>query len=102
MDKCVAEIKTIQKRARESDKPAQQPMWPMIVLITPKGWTGPKDIDGVVVEGTFRAHQVPIANCAKKESDLRALETWLKSYKPEELFTSEGKLKDELKTILPP
>ena len=73
----------------------------MIVLVSPKGWTGPKTVDGVHVEGTFRAHQVPIADFAAKPSHLGILERWLRSYKPEELFDPRGKLVPELAALAP-
>ena len=74
-------------------------MWPMIVLRTPKGWTGPKIVDGKQIEGSFRAHQVPIS--MEKEEHLQMLENWLKSYNPDELFDENYRLKQELKDILP-
>src|SRR5690349_21182215 len=73
----------------------------MIVLQTPKGWTGPKEVDGVPVEGTWRSHQVPLAKLAEKPDHLRQLEEWLRSYKPEELFTADGRLKAELRALAP-
>ena len=73
--------------------------WPMIILKTPKGWTGPKEVDGKKIEGSFRAHQVPIS--MEKEEHLSLLENWLRSYKPEELFNDDGSLKDEIKEIIP-
>eukprot|EP00928_Gymnodinium_smaydae_P069154 TRINITY_DN5254_c0_g1_i3.p1 TRINITY_DN5254_c0_g1~~TRINITY_DN5254_c0_g1_i3.p1 ORF type:complete len:884 (-),score=143.82 TRINITY_DN5254_c0_g1_i3:163-2814(-) len=102
MDACFAGIRKIQKAARESDAPAKQVPWPMIVLRSPKGWTGPKELNGEVCTGTYRAHQVPIANPGKKEEDLKALEAWLRSYRPEELFTDDGDIKPHLKAIAPP
>lgn len=98
MDKCIEEIKNIQSLAREG-KLKERPMWPMIVLRTPKGWTGPKIVDGKQIEGSFRAHQVPIS--MEKEEHLQMLENWLKSYKPDELFDENYRLKKELKDILP-
>ena len=89
MDKCVEEIKEIQRKAREEGI-LTRPMWPMIVLQTPKGWTGPKVVDGNKIEGTFRAHQVPIS--MEKPEHVGLLEQWLKSYKPEELFDEDGQL----------
>lgn len=100
---CLVEIQKIQRFARESaEPPGQQTSWPMIVLVTPKGWTGPKEIDGAICEGTYKAHQVPIANPGKKESDLKLLDDWMRSYKPEELFNDDGTLKAEIKKVLPP
>jgi xylulose-5-phosphate/fructose-6-phosphate phosphoketolase len=101
LDRCLAEIKKIQKTARATDGEAKYVHWPMIVLRTPKGWTGPKEISGSVCEGTYKAHQVPIMNPATKEADLSALDEWLHSYKPEELFTDDGQLKPQLQSWLP-
>ncbi len=100
MDACVREIHDIQQRARELGD-TTRPRWPMIVLRTPKGWTGPKVVDGVQVEGTFRAHQVPIANVRGNPEHLAALEEWLRSYRPEELFGADGTLAPAL-AALPP
>ncbi len=97
MDKCINLIKKIQIRARAGE--VFTPVWPMIVLRTPKGWTGPKVVDDKQIEGTFRAHQVPIS--MGKEEHLSLLESWLKSYKPEQLFNDDYTLKTELKEILP-
>lgn len=98
LDKVVFEIKEIQRSARE-DGNEKRPVWPMIILRTPKGWTGPKVVDENKVEGTFRAHQVPIS--MEKKEHLGILESWLKSYHPEELFNDDGSLKDEIKKIIP-
>ncbi len=98
MDKCIEEIKRIQKHARENND-TTRPAWPMIVLRTPKGWTGPKIVDGKQIEGSFRAHQVPIS--MEKEEHLKLLEDWLRSYKPEELFNDDGSFKDEYKVLAP-
>src|SRR5207302_978527 len=99
IDTVLAEIKSIQKEAR--DKGFQQrPRWPMIVLRTPKGWTGPKVVDGKPVEGTFRAHQVPMSDMDKPEH-VTVLEQWMKSYQPEELFDAAGKLIPELAELAP-
>ncbi len=76
-------------------------MWPMIILRSPKGWTGPRVVDGKPVEGTWRAHQVPLAELATKPEHLRALEEWMKSYRPEELFGQHGKFVDELAELAP-
>src|SRR5271169_4282782 len=73
----------------------------MIVLISPKGWTGPKMIDGVPIEGTFRSHQVPLGDAASNPKHLRQLEEWLKSYRPQELFDEQGRLKPELAELAP-
>ncbi|MCQ2527179.1 MAG: phosphoketolase family protein [Lachnospiraceae bacterium] len=98
MDTVIEEIKAIQKNARENND-ATRPVWPMIVLRTPKGWTGPKSVDGVPIEGSFHAHQVPIT--MEKPEHLDILKAWLESYKPEELFTEDGKLIPELKALAP-
>ena len=98
VDQCVAEIKEIQRKAREEGV-TERPFWPMIILETPKGWTGPKEVDGKVIEGTFRAHQVPIS--MEKEEHLAQLETWLRSYRPEELFGDDYRLIPELRKLAP-
>ncbi len=100
LDEVLAEIQEIQKDARDNTF-RQRPQWPMIVLRTPKGWTGPKVVDGKPVEGTFRAHQVPLAKPASKPEQLRMLEDWMKSYKPEQLFDENGKLIPELAELAP-
>ncbi len=99
-DRVVEEIGDIQRRARE-DGDLTRPRWPMIVLKTPKGWTGPKKVDGVQVEGTFRAHQVPITNVRTNPEHLRQLEEWMLSYRPQELFGEDGKLAGELAALAP-
>jgi xylulose-5-phosphate/fructose-6-phosphate phosphoketolase len=93
-------IKAIQRGARENGSGSRLP-WPMIVLRTPKGWTGPGEVDGLPVEGTWRSHQVPLAEVRANADHLRQLEAWLKSYKPEELFDADGALVPEL-AALPP
>ena len=95
LDAVIAEILAIQKEAR-AEGFRQRPTWPMIVLVAPKGWTGPKVVDGLPVEGSFRAHQVPLTDFATKPDHLRMLEGWMKSYRPEELFDDNGALKPEL------
>jgi xylulose-5-phosphate/fructose-6-phosphate phosphoketolase len=100
MDRCLEEIRSIQKQARESGK-ATRAHWPMIVLRTPKGWTGPKVVDGKKVEGFWRAHQIPLMGVKDNPQHLKMLEDWLKSYKPEELFDDTGKLVPELKALAP-
>jgi xylulose-5-phosphate/fructose-6-phosphate phosphoketolase len=100
LDGAVAEIRAIQAGARaEGDR--DRPRWPMIVLDTPKGWTGPKEVDGHPVEGTFRAHQVPLADLANHPERLQALESWMRSYGPEELFDAGGGLRTELRALAP-
>ena len=98
VDQCIAEIKEMQRKAREEGA-TERPLWPMIILETPKGWTGPKEVDGKVIEGTFRAHQVPIS--MEKEEHLAQLETWLRSYRPEELFGDDYRLIPELRELAP-
>ena len=98
LDWAVREIKRIQETARTEGDFAR-PRWPMIVLRTPKGWTGPAEVDGKQVEGSFRAHQVPIS--MDKPSHLKLLEDWLKSYRPEELFDENGTLISELQALAP-
>ncbi len=99
LDEVVEEIRAIQRRSRESHDVAR-PRWPMIVLKTPKGWTGPKYVDGVPVEGTFRAHQVPLADPANPDH-LRELESWMRSYRPQELFDDAGALRADLAALAP-
>ena len=100
MDRVIEEIRSIQLEARVSGFTARRP-WPMIVLTTPKGWTGPHVVDGVQVEGTFRAHQVPLAELNEKPAHLRQLETWMRSYGPEELFDEAGRLRAEFAELAP-
>jgi xylulose-5-phosphate/fructose-6-phosphate phosphoketolase len=100
LDRVVAEIQTIQVEARSGGRTAR-PRWPMIVLRTPKGWTGPKEVDGKQVEGTFRSHQVPFAELASKPDHIQLLEQWMKSYKPEELFDENGTFREELAELSP-
>jgi xylulose-5-phosphate/fructose-6-phosphate phosphoketolase len=100
LDTIVAEVQDIQKAARESGS-TERPRWPMIVLRTPKGWTGPKVVDGKPVEGTWRAHQVPFSEVRTNPEHLALLEGWLKGYRPDELFDGEGALVPEL-AALPP
>src|SRR3990172_6353518 len=89
------EIETIQTQARANGF-SQRPKWPMIVLRTPKGWTGPKVVDGQPSEGSFRSHQVPLAQLASKPEHVKMLEEWMRSYKPDELFDENGTLRQEL------
>jgi xylulose-5-phosphate/fructose-6-phosphate phosphoketolase len=100
LDAVVKEIKDIQQEARANHF-SKRPRWPMIVLRSPKGWTGPKVVDGLEVEGTFRAHQVPVADLATKPEHLKILERWMHSYRPEELFDAGGKLVPELAELAP-
>ncbi|HEX3777917.1 MAG TPA: phosphoketolase family protein [Polyangiaceae bacterium] len=101
LDQCLLEIRAIQREARESGVVRARPHWPVIVLRTPKGWTGPRFIDGVPIENTFRAHQVPVAEVRTNHEHLEILERWLKSYKPEELFDDRGKLIPKLAALAP-
>ncbi|HVI05033.1 MAG TPA: phosphoketolase family protein, partial [Sphingomicrobium sp.] len=100
LDGIVEEIRSLQERARRN-KTAELPAWPMLILRTPKGWTGPKTIDGKPVEGTWRAHQVPVADFAAKPEHLRVLEDWLRQYKPEELFDENGRFLSALADLAP-
>ncbi len=102
MERCVLEIRDIQAKARKGSAPkAERPRWPMIVLRTPKGWTGPKEVDGHKVEGFWRAHQIPLPEVKKNPKHLKQLERWMKSYKPEELFDTQGRLIEELREMAP-
>lgn len=100
LDTVIAEIKSIQKEVREKGF-TQRPHWPMIVMRTPKGWTGPHEVDGKQVEGTWRSHQVPLSELGSKPDHLQLLERWMKSYKPEELFDENGGLIPELRALAP-
>ncbi|APA09773.1 hypothetical protein sscle_05g045430 [Sclerotinia sclerotiorum 1980 UF-70] len=100
LERCVVEIRKYQKEARESGK-AIRPRWPMIVLRSPKGWTGPRKVDDKLLEGFWRAHQIPLPNVASNPEHLKVLEAWMRSYKPEEVFDKEGKLLPELKELAP-
>ncbi len=100
LDAAVGDIRRIQHEARVNGR-RERPHWPMIVLASPKGWTGPKMVDGVAIEGTFHAHQVPISDPASHPGHLALLEQWLKSYRPEELFDAQGRLIAELAELAP-
>ena len=100
VEKAVVEIRQIQNHARKKDD-TDRPRWPMIVLQSPKGWTGPKEVDGVKNEGTFRSHQIPIVINAEHPDHLQLVEEWMKSYKPEELFDEKGALLPELAELAP-
>ncbi|MGB5465751.1 MAG: phosphoketolase family protein, partial [Sedimenticolaceae bacterium] len=100
LDTVVTEIRRIQRDARANGF-AERPRWPMIILRTPKGWTGPETVDGKPIEGTFRAHQVPVTNFVKEPEHLKILEQWMKSYRPEELFDDQGRLIAELAELAP-
>jgi len=102
LDDAVEEIRAVQARARDNaSDDVSRPAWPMIVLVTPKGWTGPKEVDGLPTEGSFRSHQVPLASLAEKPEHLRELEKWLRSYRPEELFDETGRLRKQLAALAP-
>ena len=100
LDEALDEIAAIQRAAREQSV-TERPRWPMIVLRTPKGWTGPKEVDGLPVEGTWRSHQVPVLAAREDPAHLRILEDWLRSYRPEELFDEHGRLVPELAELAP-
>src|SRR6185503_849192 len=94
------EIRKIQQDARDHNDPTR-PIWPMLILRTPKGWTGPKEVDGKQIEGTWRAHQVPLEEVRTNPEHLKILEEWLRSYRPEELFDERGAFRSELADIAP-
>src|SRR5512133_3741958 len=100
LDAVVADIQQIQRDARAHGF-KQRPHWPMIILRSPKGWTGPKEVDGKPIEGTFRAHQVPVEDFVNKPEHLKILEEWLRSYHAEELFDQNGRLLPELAELAP-
>ncbi len=100
LEELLKEIDDIQKKARR-EKHVKRPAWPLLILRTPKGWTGPKEVDGKPVEGTWRSHQVPVADVAENPEHLKILENWLRSYKPEKLFDKDGRLRPDL-SALPP
>src|SRR5579864_5123648 len=94
------EIGAIQQGARQHGR-NKRPVWPMIILKTPKGWTGPKEVDGLKTEGFWRSHQVPFAEMATKPEHVKLLEDWMKSYRPEELFDENGALQPEIAALAP-
>ena len=100
LDKTIENIRQLQNNARDKNN-ADRPLWPMIVLNTPKGWTGPKVVDGLQIEGTFRAHQIPILVDSEHPDHLKLLENWMKNFKPEELFDDSGRLLPELAELAP-
>ncbi len=100
LDTVMKEIHAIQRRAREKGETVR-PCWPMIVLRSPKGWTGPKEVDGKQTEDSWRSHQVPFSEMVKKKDHIRLLDQWMKSYKPEELFDETGRLRPELAALAP-
>ena len=105
LDRCYAGIRDIQKGFRTKDALANRaqpcPSWPMIILRTPKGWTCPKEVDGVPVEGTFRAHQVPLSTVRENPEHLKMLEAWMRKYRPDELFDKDGRLVAEIAALAP-
>src|SRR5690242_10384162 len=101
MDVALASIRSIQQHARDGRTSCERPRWPMIVLRSPKGWTGPKEVDGKKVEGFWRSHQVPIANAKGNPAHLAQLEAWMRSYRPDELFDAGGRLMPELQQLAP-
>ena len=100
LEHCVLEIRKVQQETRQSGK-ATRPRWPMIILRSPKGWTAPREVDGHYLEGFWRAHQIPLPDVATNPDQLRVLEQWLRSYKPEELFDDNGRLRSDLKNLAP-
>ncbi len=100
LDAVFSEIASIREKARSAAKPGR-PCWPMIILRTPKGWTGPKEVDGKKTEGFWRSHQVPFAEMAEKPGHVKLLEAWMKSYKPEELFDESGRLIPRIAALAP-
>jgi xylulose-5-phosphate/fructose-6-phosphate phosphoketolase len=101
LEKVLEDIARIQDAARRGGTPTDRPTWPMIVLRTPKGWTGPQEVDGLPVEGTFRAHQVPLSETHSNPEHRALLEQWMRSYRPEELFDTTGRLIPELQSLAP-
>jgi xylulose-5-phosphate/fructose-6-phosphate phosphoketolase len=100
LDRAIQQILRIQNTARERNTPSR-PFWPMIVLATPKGWTGPRTVDGQPIEGTFRSHQVPLTDPATNPDHLRQLEEWMRSYGPDQLFDARGALQPHLAELAP-
>jgi xylulose-5-phosphate/fructose-6-phosphate phosphoketolase len=101
LDDVLDRIAAIQKNARATAGPIQRPRWPMIVLRSPKGWTGPKEVDGLKVEGFWRAHQVPVDNARGNDGHRKILEDWMRSYEPEKLFDASGRLRVDLRALAP-
>ncbi|HEX6127513.1 MAG TPA: phosphoketolase family protein [Candidatus Limnocylindria bacterium] len=101
MDDALDDLAEIQRRARGSRKPGERPRWPMIILRTPKGWTGPETVDGKQVEDTWRSHQVPMSDVRTNPQHLKLLEEWMRSYRPDELFDDDGRLIPELAALAP-
>jgi xylulose-5-phosphate/fructose-6-phosphate phosphoketolase len=102
LDRCIEEIRAVQRKARHANgNHLTRPRWPMIVLRAPKGWTGPKELDGHKIEGYWRSHQVPFADVRDNPAHLAVLEEWMRSYRPEELFDASGRLLPELRALAP-
>jgi len=101
LERCWSAIESIHQEARAGDRPVERPRWPMIVLRSPKGWTGPAEVGGHKVEGTWRAHQVPVTGVKTDPGRLRLLEEWLRGYEPERLFDSDGRLRADLRALPP-
>ena len=101
LDEVLGEIRQIQTQARREGGNGKRPVWPMIIFQTPKGWTGPKKVDGKPIEGSWRAHQVPLAEVRENRAHLKMLEKWMKSYHPQELFDKTGRLKREVTDYAP-
>ncbi len=100
LDRAVRDIRGVQSAARSGQR-ADRPIWPMVILRSPKGWTGPKEVDGLKIEGFWRSHQVPVTGVHHDPARLKVLEDWLKSYAPERLFDENGTLRPELKALAP-
>jgi xylulose-5-phosphate/fructose-6-phosphate phosphoketolase len=100
LDQIFDDIRAIQQAARQDGR-GERPVWPMIILKTPKGWTGPREVDGLKTEGFWRSHQVPFAEMATKPEHVKLLESWMKSYRPEELFNEHGALETEIAALAP-
>ena len=101
VDTVVAEIRAIQRRARAGGRDLERPRWPMIILRSPKGWTGPRSVDGKQTEGSWRSHQVPLSDMASKPEHVRLLQDWMQSYRPEELFDAAGAPIAEIAALAP-
>jgi len=103
LDHCLDRIAAIQREARALAPGAtvERPRWPMIVLVTPKGWTGPREVDGKLIEGTWRSHQVPLAETRTNEAHRKQLEAWMRSYRPDELFDEQGRVRAEIAALAP-
>src|SRR5262245_37430201 len=100
LERAIGDIRAHQRAARESNSPFR-PRWPVIILRSPKGWTGPKEINGHAVEGSWRAHQVPISDVRENPASLKLLVDWMRSYKPEELFDEHGTVAASLRALAP-